>query len=365
MMANLSYLFIEMNHFYSRLAAPSADEADRVLGNSEDEILDSIQLYAKAIVGYFQESRQEEWEGFLYQVLHVQDDEDDLGSQPDNPDPVQYITRVFSGYPGINDLCERAPWRIEGLLNLARFLSQDTWMSRDRLVDFLNNNQERYMNTIPSGPEGLRSGGGALISGLTGFRIVAGTDLSTQRDELFRVREWVFSPPPGTPMWYMQYLEKFVDNAVSELSGTDPDVGLTYAFDMRFAQGDAIMAALDADWMIDFSWITDTIEEKLAAVAGGAVGYHWLNDTQTSNNTLHRRDYLVDPVPPYFHHQRLLSALNTDTIPLHTQPYRRDSSGGEGITVFILDTGFDLSGYGVSLSRKYGLDSALTDHTGI
>ena len=221
------------------------------------------------------------------------------------------------------------------------------------------------MNTIPSGPEGLRSGGGALISGLTGFRIVAGTDLSTQRDELFRVREWVFSPPPGTPMWYMQYLEKFVDNAVSELSGTDPDVGLTYAFDMRFAQGDAIMAALDADWMIDFSWITDTIEEKLAAVAGGAVGYHWLNDTQTSNNTLHRRDYLVDPVPPYFHHQRLLSALNTDTIPLHTQPYRRDSSGGEGITVFILDTGFDLSGYGVSLSRKYGLDSALTDHTGI
>ncbi|KAK8095071.1 hypothetical protein PG997_001756 [Apiospora hydei] len=50
------------------------------------------------------------------------------------------------------------------------------------------------------------------------------------------------------------------------------------------------------------------------------------------------------PLPPAYPHQRLISGKSTDQQPLRDQKYKRDSALGSGITVFVLDSGFGISG---------------------
>jgi subtilisin family serine protease len=49
------------------------------------------------------------------------------------------------------------------------------------------------------------------------------------------------------------------------------------------------------------------------------------------------------PVPPAKDHQRLLSANSTNNLPLSQQGYGYYSPAGEGITVYVLDSGFNVS----------------------
>ncbi|EMR68913.1 putative subtilisin-like protein [Eutypa lata UCREL1] len=171
-------LFIAILHFYARDAAPSADEAEELLG-PEGNATDAIRLAARELdMNFYTDPRQEAWEGFLEQVLHVQDNNEDPGSLPDNPTPAQYIERAFTGCPGADDFCQRVPWRTEALLNLARFLSQDNWTSLSTLFSFLKKYKSTYIGIDPTGIEELKSGAGSLTSGLAGFSIMSRIRLS-------------------------------------------------------------------------------------------------------------------------------------------------------------------------------------------
>ena len=164
-------------------------------------------------------------------------------------------------------------------------------------------------------------------------------------------------------MWWIESLAKYLDNSTSKIWGFDPTIGLSYVFNMSFAQGEAIMRSFQEDWLVEIQWICDTLEEKLAQMDRGAVGMHLVKDNRT-DNPLRPREWLEDPVPPYFKHQRLISAGTTSQRPLGEQPYRRDSSGGEGITVFVLDSGFDLTGYSVSITSQTPLWDTLMGFVG-
>lgn len=337
-------LFIAILHFYARDAAPSADEAEELLG-PEGNATDAIRLAARELdMNFYTDPRQEAWEGFLEQVLHVQDNNEDPGSLPDNPTPAQYIERAFTGCPGADDFCQRVPWRTEALLNLARFLSQDNWTSLSTLFSFLKKYKSTYIGIDPTGIEGLKSGAGSLTSGLAGFSIMSRIRLSVHT-ELFTERSWFFTPVLETPVWYFEYLTDFLDRSAGDKSG-DFDFGLSYFFKMNMAQAEPIIGAFEnANDLIEATWICDSLEERVEN-SRRFNGGMFSRGNQTYG-LLHPRDYQEDPVPPYFYHQRLMTAKSTDQQPLGQQPYRRDSTGGEGITVFIIDAGFDLSGQGV------------------
>ncbi|CAJ2502266.1 Uu.00g096600.m01.CDS01 [Anthostomella pinea] len=402
MTAPVAQLFSLVFDLFARYDAPPGYDVFDFLG-FEDEVLDAVQAAAANLTSMFDEKRQGAFEGFLHQIslLDGPEDEDpdptdgpgdggrnscegpdsgDAGggddNQPDDqPSAAKYIDTVYSGQPGIQNLCQRAPWRSEGLLNVVRFLAREDWTSRPQLLTFLKNHKSSYMSNQPQGVEGLTSGGGVLISGATAFHVVSRVDMSNTT-ELFGNRSW-YVKTDGTraPLWYFNSTVAFMDAGTGYTSGTDiidqdgidQSTGYAYLNEMDMAQGYPMAYALQ-NWdylkqtpsLWFWVYLHPTYEEE--APRRALYGVEPIYDdppeprTQTrkrsrplgkSANTtglkhLQRRARIDEDLPPAFEHQLLISAR--EKYPMDVQMYSRDGSDGAGVTIFVIDSGFDLSG---------------------
>ncbi|KAK7947716.1 subtilisin [Apiospora aurea] len=70
----------------------------------------------------------------------------------------------------------------------------------------------------------------------------------------------------------------------------------------------------------------------------------YMNATRLLSSPLAKRAMEEIPLPPAYPHQRLISGKSTDQQALKDQKYKRDSALGSGITVFVLESGFGISG---------------------
>ncbi|CAJ2505426.1 Uu.00g128200.m01.CDS01 [Anthostomella pinea] len=168
-------------------------------------------------------------------------------------------------------------------------------------------------------------------------------------------------------MWHYNWTAEFADKNIGERVATDmvhDDVdcstGYGYLAEMDIAQGYPFMYSLTngshslkhADKLISFTHLSPTMEEMQARVARYGPGWNFVKwsrrpssqQTPTNKTSEEELAHLVptdEPLPPTFDQQRLISA--DSRMPLIGQPYSRDDTDGEGITVFVLYTGFDVS----------------------
>ncbi|CAJ2510822.1 Uu.00g064470.m01.CDS01 [Anthostomella pinea] len=344
-------MFMALFDFYARYDAPSDSEATKLLG-SEDQAFDDLLDAARVVAGNFSSAPQEDWEGFMNQISLL----DAPKKQPDKqPTAQQYIDEAFSGLQGINNFCQRVSWRTEGLLNIARFLARDSWVSRPQLIAHLKNSRQDYMATQPGGEADLHNGGGEVVSGAAGFYLVFQVQLPKNID-LFGDRGWYIGMEQELPDWYFTSITNFLDKSAGPAmgSGSWPSTGQAYTLRMDVAQASPLMLAYmnqndlvatvtrhmnqqESEDYIATYWANDIENEETAGDQGGA------SIPQKSNRSnLGKRVPTEDPLPPAYEHQRLISAESTKNRPIVDQPYRRDDSGGEGITVFFMDSGFDM-----------------------
>lgn len=354
----VGHFFHAFMDFYARFDAPSPAEATELLG-SEEDALDSVIDAAYRIANITHETHQEEWHGFIRQVSLLKPDPDDVTSE--QMTPAQYLNAVYSGLPGIRNLCDTVPWRMEGLLNIAHFLARDDWVSRQRLVDFLTRHRAQYMDTQPTGLTGLQKSAGVLVAGFSGFSVVSRVQLPVYAN-LFEERSWFIKTTPQLPPWYFASLTDFLDRSKGLQWDTEYNsTGCSYSLHMNIAQGKPITGVLDRlNSLAAVVYLNPTWREMLKQ-GDGIDELRNSYSPEDRNATiklspehydrpkpLWDRDLIEQPVPPAYRHQRLVSAESSDKTPLKQQAYKRDDSGGSGIWVFIIDGGFDLMGEGVS-----------------
>ncbi|KAI1260451.1 hypothetical protein F5Y18DRAFT_253706 [Xylariaceae sp. FL1019] len=420
--------------FLVRADAPSADDADRLLG-SESEMLDGVLSSATQLSTFFSDGRQDDWEGFLNEVSLLDspndDDDDDVsvddgnddgdddndgpdeGSDPppgdscpepatsgDGPDAEgpdadsdgpesrnqtasEYIDGAFAGFPGIKNLCQRAPWTTERLLNVARSLSLLDRNSTDNsaLISKLQRYRNDWMNNQPQGAEGLKSGGGVIVSGAAGFHIVSRIDMSTTID-LFEIRSWwvetyetVITSQGG---WYVNSTADWLDGGGGYRNGGEEyNVGFGYLAEMSTAQGFPLIWALEnATTTIAWTWLQRNAEdlERWQALnisewadigvgdAGKTNAAYARSFSETSSfasKSIFERDKHYFQVPPAMRHQRLISARSTSIEPLDKQGFGYYDSKGTKPLVIIIDTGFNYQAPGnleeIGISRAASL----------
>lgn len=372
----VGHFFHAFMDFYARFDAPSPTEATELLG-SEEDALDSVINAAYRLANITHDTHQEEWHGFIRQVSLLKPDPDDVTSE--QMTPAQYLNAVYSSLPGTRNLCNTVPWRTEGLLNIAGFIARDDWVSRQRLIDFLNSHRAQYMATQPTGLTGLQESAGVVVAGLSGFSVVSRIDLTAYTD-LFEERSWFLDTIPQLPLWYFDSLTKFLGSSVTDQWGRQFGrnlAGYAYSLDMNAAQGFPITYVFEEiNSLIDIVYLDPTPAEILEQeddddFRGDAKFLREAIFQESHNYTLEeefqaleehhdqlkhhwdsKRALIEQPVPPAFFHQRQISAESTDKTRLNQQTYKRDDSGGSGIWVFVLDSGFDFTGQGVSLCRR-------------
>ncbi|KAI0018527.1 hypothetical protein F4780DRAFT_781373 [Xylariomycetidae sp. FL0641] len=378
-------LLMAMFDFFARYDAPSDASATDLLG-SEDQALDAVLGAAQNVSSLFDESRQEAFEGFLQQVLLLdtpedEDDNDDPevpGDVPGNdscdvspevpepgdepPEPTQataseYIDQAYAGLPGIQDVCQRVPWRTEALLNVGRFLGRTDWTSRSQLAAHLKKYRSNYMANQPQGADGLAGGGGVMVSGAAGFDMVSRTQLA-KTTELFGRRHWYIKYQAGRiPLWYFNTTTAFLDKSSGITVGTETSftsTGYGYFAGLDKAQGYPVIWALEhASRFVAWLYLHPTEQEALDLEKAGyssndARAPRRRSPASRATKTMPKPrapSTTSDAVPPATLHQRLISAMSTRTTPLEGQSWTRDKSQGKDITVFIVDTGFS-TGYG-------------------
>lgn len=373
--------------FFSRYAAPSPAEADNVLG-TEDAALKAVISSARNVTRFFEEGRQEHWESFLHQINLL-----DTPPPPTTtsdllptalPTPTFtsqiYFEKVFYPFAGSQDLCQRVPWRTEGLLNLAKFLSRDNWANKAALIAHLQKHQDALMATQPDGPAGLARNGGSIINGAAGFDLVARMDLN-QRTELFQDRGFYISMRRDMKtVWYFTFLSDLLDKSQGSSSGFYNGVctglHLSYTFDMNSAQAFPLVSALE-----QYGYGIKSIYRRpyyMSELYGPPLlfrseDYPRRNESPGSEspdvNSRHKRRRIFGKVKPAFPervnlpevpagkgpgkakwYHRLLSEKKG--VNLADQPYKRADDGGKGITIFVMDSGFTLTPEVVSLPHE-------------
>ncbi|KAK8133440.1 hypothetical protein PG984_005452 [Apiospora sp. TS-2023a] len=357
---------------FARYDAPSPAEAVQLLG-TEAAALSNVSSTAQKVLGYFDEGRMTAWDGFLLQasLYNMTSPTSGIPSLPTRA-PLQkkagagsagktYIQVAFSGLPGIEDLCQRVPWRMESFLNLARFFSNPQPEPKI-LVPHLQKYRSQLMNTTaPGGPIGLKLGGGAMVYGAAAFDMISRVQLDNKTD-LFGFRGWGVTIA-HQPLWYFRSMTKFFDGGGGPELGTIPAVIhmelFTYVLGMDLTPGSTLQRALlDINGRFWRFERRETLEERHQRLGVGVDDQRMWQEARIENENL-RESYMDAPqryssqtkrateeipLPPAWPWQRLLSAKSTDQQPLKDQTYKRDDALGNGITVFVLDSGFDISG---------------------
>ena len=355
---------VAMIDFFARYDAPNSTAAEAVLG-TEAAALVNVSSTAQKALKFFDEPRISDWDGFLLAASRYNMTDaggaGTIGRRQAIQSPKAYVDVALAGLPGVDNLCQRAAWRMEHLLNLARFLS-DAQANQATLVPFLQKYRSQLMNTMPDGNSGLRSGGGAIIYGSAAFDMISRVQLDT-KTYMFGGRSWDIVID-DLPIWYFRSLTNLLDQQVGTEVGIDEwniDVlDYQYLFDMDLVPGASIQQAL-TDFSGRVNWCTRelTEQEYLDQEAQGldtwdwndsfGDDYDWAAEEEYLNSTsfsslITKREMQQIPLPPAWPHQRLLGARSTDQQPLLTQNYARDSALGYGITVFVIDSGFGIEG---------------------
>lgn len=346
--------------FFARYDAPNTTEAEKLLG-TEAAALSNVSSSAQKALAFFDDSRTRAWDGFLSGArLYNMTDASSAGVGRARlaQSAKTYVQVAFAGLPGIDDLCQRVSWRMESFLNLARFLS-GAQANQAALVPFLRKYRSQLMDTMPDGSAGLKSGGGALVYGSAAFDMVSRVQLSA-KSVLFDSRGWDMSIR-DLPLWYFRSMTGFLDKqqgtevCIDEY--TEDILDFAYVFDMDLIPGSSLQRALLVSGRVNWfgripnqkekdemGWDPQSFFDDATNNAYDILEDDHFRNTLVSHGTKHKREMQEIPLPPAWPHQRLLSAKSTDQQPLKDQPYRRDSALGNGITVFILDSGFSIEG---------------------
>lgn len=285
-----------------------------------------------------------------------------------------YFQKVFAPLSGSQDLCQRVPWRTEGLLNIAKFLSRDDWINSANLVAHLQKYRDSFMATHPDGKAGLTQGGGSLINGPAGFDIVARTDLSKQTD-FFQDRGFFVSMKSEMKStWYFKYQSDILDQSrgVSHglWNGVYDGVHLSYNFRLNAAQAYPLTNAMRL-YGYGVGYIYRRPKDESEYHGRYKLGLNrkrriHQKSSRLASEAKPRADLPEIPVgkePGQAKwYQRLLSAKQGVKLP--DQPYKRADDGGKGITIFVMDTGFTLTPAVVSIPSSIQRKLSLTQYIG-
>lgn len=335
----------------------------------------NVSSTAQKVLAYFEERRMTAWDVFLLQasLYNMTSPTSGPPSLPTPPAPLQkrakaggtdgktYIQVAFSALPGIDNLCQWVPWRMESFLNLSQFLSNPQ-PNPALLVPHLQEYRTQLMSTsAPGGADGLKPGAEAVVYGAAAFDMVSRVQLDTKTD-LFGYRAWGVTME-HQPLWYFRSMTKFFDCGGGYELGTIPAVihmeSFSYLLGMDLTLGFTLQRALlginGRFWRF---YRRETVEERDKRLGYGSDDQSMWQEARMENDDL-RESYMNAslrsspptkrameeiPLPPAWPHQRLLSAKSTDQQPLKDQPYKRDDALGNGITVFILDSAYGIHG---------------------
>jgi hypothetical protein len=363
--------------FFIRADAPSPEAATALLGN-EDNAFTRIIEAAKNVSAFIDDPRQGAWLGFLNQVLLLDSEPSKTGNDgiPDEyqgegncPGPpgeqyskaADYISTVFLGYPGIQDLCRSPTWATENLMNVIKGLTQINIDRTENVIKILHELRDEYMSNHPRGADAFLGSGGTIVSGATAFSMISRVQMSRVTD-FFSEREWYIKTERNIidkGDWYFNSTIKWLDGAQGEVIGGGPSsTGYGYQAALSQAQGYPIMDAFSRYAHNIISWVNirmaeveytiarksrDSSPDRSVAIRALQRG---VGNTSSSGTHANRAESLVEAVPPSTHYQRLISASSTINTPIRDQPYGHYDTDGQGVTVFILDTGFGIDGKG-------------------
>ncbi|KAH9892360.1 hypothetical protein F4778DRAFT_750337 [Xylariomycetidae sp. FL2044] len=408
-----AHFFKAVFDFFARYSA-AGDEADKWLGTT-DQAIDLMGNTATILSTLFKDIREENWDTFLYQVSLLDTPEDEDEDEGDNDDPTddgpegdscentpepgidlpplpasgptsasQYINTAFADLHGIENLCQRVPWRHEALMNAARFLSRSQWSSRARLIEWMRTRETSFLSNQPQGFDGLASGAGVMVSGIAAWQMVSQITMPTST-EFSGARTWYmkFEQHNGTHfLWYYNYTTTFLDGGKGDAVGTSLDynsTGYGYLFGMASLQGYPTVHALtNVKGLIAWDAVKPSAKENEELIARGVRN---VDDPSYDNrDTLptgpprarrtspprrpdarrrqpsscappQRRQYVYDNVPPAKEHQRLISARNGQS--LRHQGYGYDTSQGLNVGMIIIDSGVNLDNGNVRLTSLW------------
>jgi hypothetical protein len=184
-------------------------------------------------------------------------------------------------------------------------------------------------------------------------------------DKKANTRRWYIKTNEGTPLWQYNMMILLIDHGSGYQVGSTPGVpntGPAYLTELDEFLGTVKMKIVEKFPYVSWVYLYPNQREyeELVKASGPVTGptryFTGWNITNTrvwggNQSIIGNRSFNIvpDQMACSFNHKRLTSMKSSDQSSLHNQSlYFRHESGGEGMTVFILDSGFDLRNVVVS-----------------
>ncbi|KAI1636238.1 hypothetical protein F4809DRAFT_610611 [Biscogniauxia mediterranea] len=264
----------------------------------------------------------------------------------------------------IRNIARTFPGSLSKIQGLARMLSRNSWRSVPKLKTHLLKYQTEYM------------GGGTGIGVAVAVGITVATLTKTSGPTIVEPpkegskRSWYIKCNEGTDPLTYQTTIKWIDGGVGYQVGSNPkysNTGQGYFTTLDEDLGNAKMQQVEKYPYITFADLhaneeQSELQEKYAPVIWPRMDVPE-PDFDAANYTNVTAQYEQDKLgvgglnleaepaqmSESFWHRRLMSMKSSDQLSLDNQKlYFRDPSQGQGTTVFIMDSGFDIDPLAVS-----------------
>ncbi|KAI1506418.1 hypothetical protein F5X99DRAFT_423089 [Biscogniauxia marginata] len=273
-----------------------------------------------------------------------------------------WLTDILGNTAGplIRNIGRTLPGALSKVQGLARMLSRQTWRSIPKLQMHLVKYKTMYIGG------GTAGGGLAVAVGVTIATLVksSGSTVVEPPKEKPK-RSWYVKCNEGTYVDVYRGMIMWIDGAAGYQVGADPkfsNTGQGYFTTLDQEIGEAKMKQVERFPFV--TWVdphADLVQTELLRQYAPtrwprrndpsddlAMANYTNVTTQYEQSKLGMETPNLDavPAPLYesFWHRRLISMKSSDQVSLVEQPqYYRDESQGKGITVFVMDSGFDLS----------------------